>query len=78
MVTHDLETLVALSDRVAVLADRKLVAIGAVREVAGSDHPFIQNFFHGERGRRALEAAEERRKSQRTAAALPAVANQGA
>jgi len=61
MVTHDLDTLVALSHRVAVLADRKLVAIGTVHEVAASDHPFIHNFFHGERGRRAIEDAQERR-----------------
>jgi phospholipid/cholesterol/gamma-HCH transport system ATP-binding protein len=57
MVTHDLDTMVALSHRVAVLADQKLVAIGSVREVAEHDHPFIHNFFGGERGRRAIEGA---------------------
>jgi phospholipid/cholesterol/gamma-HCH transport system ATP-binding protein len=55
MVTHDLDTMVALSHRVAVLADQKLVAIGPVREVARNPHPFICNFFGGERGRRAIE-----------------------
>jgi phospholipid/cholesterol/gamma-HCH transport system ATP-binding protein len=60
MITHDLDSLVALSDRVAVLADQKLVAIGAVSEIAEVDHPFIHNFFRGERGRRAVEAAKER------------------
>ena len=60
MVTHDLETLVALSDRVAVLAERKVIAVGTLREVASHPHPFIQNYFHGERGRRALESAELR------------------
>jgi phospholipid/cholesterol/gamma-HCH transport system ATP-binding protein len=64
MVTHDLDTLVALSSRVAVLADQRLVAIGGVREIAAHDHPFIRNFFQGERGRRAIEAAE-RRKARR-------------
>jgi phospholipid/cholesterol/gamma-HCH transport system ATP-binding protein len=77
MVTHDLETLVALSNRVAVLAEQKLVAIGTVREVAASDHPFIQNFFHGERGRRALEDEEER-KARRADDAAPATAHEGA
>lgn len=60
MVTHDLDTLVALSDRVAVLADLTLVAVGTVHEVAACDHPFIHNFFQGERGRRALEGAAQR------------------
>jgi phospholipid/cholesterol/gamma-HCH transport system ATP-binding protein len=59
MVTHDLDTMVALSHRVAVLADQKLVAIGSVREVAGHDHPFIRNFFGGERGRRAIEGGAQ-------------------
>jgi len=67
MITHDLETLVALSDRIAVLADQRLVAVGRIAQVAGADHPFVRNFFQGERGRRAIEAAQERagRKSLR-------------
>lgn len=59
MVTHDLDTMAALSDRVAVLADQRLVAVGTIPEVAGLDHPFILNFFQGERGRRALAAMAE-------------------
>ena len=55
MVTHDLDTLVALSSRIAVLFDGKLVVLGTLREVVRSRHPFIVNFFLGERGRRALE-----------------------
>jgi phospholipid/cholesterol/gamma-HCH transport system ATP-binding protein len=58
MVTHDLDTLVALSHRVAVLADQKLIAIGPVHEIAQCDHPFIHNFFHGERGQRAMMGVE--------------------
>ena len=57
MVTHDLDTLVALSHRVAVLADQRLVAIGPLGEMATHEHPFIRNFFQGERGRRAIAAA---------------------
>lgn len=56
MVTHDLDTLVALSNRIAVLFDGRLVVVGTLREVVHSQHPFIVNFFLGERGRRALEA----------------------
>jgi phospholipid/cholesterol/gamma-HCH transport system ATP-binding protein len=58
MVTHDLDTLVALSHRVAVLADQKPIAVGPVHEIAACDHPFIRNFFHGERGQRAMMAVE--------------------
>lgn len=54
MVTHDLDTLFALSTRVAVLADQHVVATGHPHAVAASDHPFIHAFFGGERGRRAM------------------------
>jgi phospholipid/cholesterol/gamma-HCH transport system ATP-binding protein len=59
MVTHDLDTLVALSHRVAVLAEQKLIVVGTLREVAAHPHPFIQSYFQGERGRRAIEGALE-------------------
>lgn len=59
MVTHDLDTLVSLSDRVAVLCDQQLIAVGTVREIAGYSHKFIGNFFQGERGQRALEAIKD-------------------
>ena len=55
MATHDLDTLVALSDRIAVLADQHIVALGSLRDVLHSGHPFITNFFHGDRGKRVLE-----------------------
>jgi phospholipid/cholesterol/gamma-HCH transport system ATP-binding protein len=57
MVTHDLETLYELSDRVAVLADQHIIACGTVAEVRAVPHRFIQNFFGGDRGRRALANA---------------------
>ncbi|AHV93733.1 ABC transporter family protein [Bordetella holmesii 30539] len=54
MVTHDLDTLLALATRVAVLADKRVIACASVAEILKIDHPFIQSFFLGERGRRAL------------------------
>ncbi len=54
MVTHDLDTLFELSTRVAVLADQRVVASGPPREVVAFDHPFVRDFFLGERGRRAM------------------------
>jgi len=50
MVTHDLETLIALCDRVAVLADRKIIVAAPIDEVIATPHPFIQSYFLGERG----------------------------
>lgn len=55
MVTHDLDTLLALSSKIAVLADKKVVAYAAPDEVMAMEHPFIQDFFLGSRGRRALQ-----------------------
>ena len=54
MVTHDLDTLFALSTRVAVLAEKRVLVTGAPRDVALVKHPFIEHFFQGERGRRAM------------------------
>ena len=54
MVTHDLDTLFALSTRVAVLADKKVIVTGPPYEVAHFKHPFIEHFFMGERGQRAM------------------------
>jgi len=55
MVTHDLDTLFELTTRVAVLADRHVIANAPVKEVIGLPHPFIQQFFLGARGQRAME-----------------------
>ena len=60
MVTHDLDTLFALSSRIAVLAEKHVIAIGPTRDVLAVDHPFIKQFFLGERGQRALEVLDER------------------
>ncbi|WP_169169801.1 ATP-binding cassette domain-containing protein [Acidovorax sp. SRB_24] len=57
MVTHDLDTLFALATRVAVLADKKVITTGLPREVAHFPHPFVEQFFLGERGRRAMAPA---------------------
>ncbi len=54
MVTHDLDTLLELSSRIAVLADKKVVAVGTPREVIATPHPFIQQYFGGGRGQRAM------------------------
>lgn len=58
MVTHDLDTIFALSTKIAVLADRRVVAYGTPQEILKIDHPFIKEFFLGVRGRRALAGLE--------------------
>jgi phospholipid/cholesterol/gamma-HCH transport system ATP-binding protein len=59
MVTHDLDTLVSLSDKIAVLAEQRVIVYGKLSEVVQVEHPFIRNFFLGERGLRALAAARD-------------------
>ena len=56
MATHDLDTLMSVSDRVAVLADQKVLVCAPLEQVMKYDHPFVQHFFLGERGLRALSA----------------------
>jgi phospholipid/cholesterol/gamma-HCH transport system ATP-binding protein len=58
LITHDLDTLHAICDRVAVLADRKVVAIGTISELLALDHPWIQEYFNGPRGRAAEQASQ--------------------
>jgi phospholipid/cholesterol/gamma-HCH transport system ATP-binding protein len=58
LITHDLDTLHAICDRVAVLADQKVVAVGTIPELLALDHPWIQEYFNGPRGRTAAESYE--------------------
>jgi len=56
LITHDLDTLHEICDRVAVLADRKVIAVGTIPELLALDHPWIQLYFNGPRGRAAAAA----------------------
>jgi phospholipid/cholesterol/gamma-HCH transport system ATP-binding protein len=57
MVTHDLDTLYAICDRVAVLVDKKAID-GTLEELENSDHEWIRSYFHGPRARAAVAAQE--------------------
>lgn len=59
LITHDLDTLYAICDRIAVLADRKVVAIGTIEELLALDHQWIQDYFKGPRGRSAARRESE-------------------
>ena len=58
LITHDLDTLYAICDRVAVLADKKVIAVGTIDELLATDHPWIQEYFRGPRGRAAVASVE--------------------
>ena len=53
MVTHDLDSLLAICDRIAVLVDRRII-IGTVDELMQNTHPWIRDYFHGPRARAAM------------------------
>ena len=56
LITHDLDTLYAICDRVAVLADKKVIAVGTIPELLETDHPWIQEYFNGPRSRAAADS----------------------
>jgi phospholipid/cholesterol/gamma-HCH transport system ATP-binding protein len=59
LITHDLDTLYAICDRVAVLADHKVIANAPLHEIEQLEHPWIQEYFHGPRARAARAAKPE-------------------
>ena len=59
LITHDLDTLYEICDRVAVLADKKVIAVGTIPELLETDHPWIEEYFNGPRGR-AAQASKKR------------------
>ena len=71
LITHDLDTLYAICDRVAVLSDRKVVAVGTIPELLALDHEWIQEYFRGPRGRAAEEATEAEADARAEAAGKP-------
>ncbi|MBS0213528.1 MAG: ATP-binding cassette domain-containing protein [Proteobacteria bacterium] len=59
LITHDLDTLYAICNRIAVLADRRVLINAPIRQVEQFEHPWVQEYFHGPRGRAAQRAAGE-------------------
>lgn len=59
MITHDLDTLMAICSRVAVLVDRKIV-VDTLSGIMSNPHPWIQEYFHGPRARAAQATAGAR------------------
>ncbi len=68
LITHDLDTLYAICDRVAVLADRQVIGVGTIPELLATDHPWIQEYFNGPRGRAAQSS--QKRADKKTSGAM--------
>ncbi|SHE71105.1 ABC transporter ATP-binding protein [Thermomonas hydrothermalis] len=64
LITHDLDTLYAICDRVAVLADRRILAVAPPPVLETLDHPWVQAYFNGPRGRAAQVAHQARPSDQ--------------
>ncbi len=60
IITHDLDTLYTVCNRVAVLADRKVIACAPLTQIEQLDHPWVQDYFHGPRARAAQQAAQKK------------------
>lgn len=56
LITHDLDTLYEICDRVAVIAEKRIIAVGTIPELIETGHPWIMEYFTGPRGRAAQDA----------------------
>ncbi|MEL6239079.1 MAG: ATP-binding cassette domain-containing protein [Pseudomonadota bacterium] len=63
LITHDLDTLYEICDRVAVLAEKKVVGVGTIPELIDTGHPWILEYFKGVRGRAARKSHEDGRRA---------------
>jgi phospholipid/cholesterol/gamma-HCH transport system ATP-binding protein len=64
MVTHDLDSLTAICDRIGALVDKRSV-VGTLEELRNLDHPWLRAYFGGPRGRAALATPSERGSGER-------------
>jgi phospholipid/cholesterol/gamma-HCH transport system ATP-binding protein len=60
MITHDLDSLYTVCNRVAALVAGKIVTIGPIADVLASPHPWVQAYFSGTRGRKRSQTGRER------------------
>lgn len=65
MVTHDLDSLAGVCDRIAALADGKVIAAGPIETMMASDHPWLKAYFHGARAQRESLETGHFRSSQK-------------
>ncbi len=67
LITHDLDTLYAICDRVAVIGEKRILATDTLAEVERYDHDWIQAYFHGPRARAARTSAAGKPAAERSA-----------
>ncbi|WP_282027206.1 ABC transporter ATP-binding protein [Ruegeria faecimaris] len=60
MVTHDLDSLYAICNRIAVLAEKRVLVDGPIEEMTKVDHPWVQEYFTGPRARAAQKKGQDR------------------
>ena len=61
IVTHDLDLLWRVADRVAFMAEGRIVGVGTMEELSRTEHPVVRQYFVGPRGRGAMEQSWKRR-----------------
>ncbi len=62
MITHDLESLYAICDRIAVLADGKVVTTGTLEDMLASTHPWVKSYFQGKRSGGIVARVEQQKR----------------
>ena len=75
MVTHDLDSLFAVCDRIAVLGKKKVLVEGTIEDMLAFDDPWVQEYFRGKRARQIVNDGKTKRRSEGVRAA--AVSEQG-
>ncbi len=66
MVTHDLDSLFAICDRIAVLGDKKVLVSGTIDDMLTVDDPWVKAYFRGKRARQIVPSANARRRAAQT------------
>ncbi|MDQ0999421.1 phospholipid/cholesterol/gamma-HCH transport system ATP-binding protein [Phyllobacterium ifriqiyense] len=69
MVTHDLDSLFAVCDRIAVLGNKKVLIEGTIEDMLAFDDPWVKEYFRGKRARQIVSNGDNRRRSPRSEAA---------
>jgi phospholipid/cholesterol/gamma-HCH transport system ATP-binding protein len=64
MVTHDLDSLHTVCDRIAVLSEGRVIAAGTIETMLAFEHPWLKSYFHGNRGRQANHQAQNQAQQQ--------------
>ncbi len=69
MVTHDLDSLFAVCDRIAVLGNKKVLIEGTIEDMLAFDDPWVKEYFRGKRARQIVSNGDNRRRASRGEAA---------